>query len=285
MAALATLSITAYLAVCALTLLLALPSHAGTWDITYTQSGTWHYDSVASGVGQTTSQDGPWATLTPPYNTNGGGDSASQSLPGMNMVTTGTVIATIKWVPTPGQNDPPPPTLKLKQSAFARWHSIWGGPSPAPLPGGGLADDGLGDVDNNGLSHGSHLIQVDSSSGIVRLPCTLAAACPPAEWATITPYPDYPQYSQSYWTWYPDDVVVSYSVVQDNRAVTISANVDATYYKGNLDSTDPGSSFDVNGDLIFQRKQHVREPDGSMKVIPCILMILTKMVQYSAYQL
>lgn len=191
---------------------------------------------------------------TPPYNTNGGGDSASQSSPGMNMVTAGTVIATVKWVPIAGQNDPPPPTLTLKQTAFARWHTNWGGPFPDPLPGGGLADDGLGDPDKNGLSSGSHLIKVDSSSGIVRLPCTMQATCPPAEWATITPYPDYPQYSQSYWTWYPDDVVVSYNVVRDNREVWItSQSIETSYFK--TDDEHGGSPYQTS---------HQRNPDGSI---------------------
>ena len=224
-----------------LLVLLPMPSWAGQWYITYSQSGIWSEDGSLNGV---------WDTLTPPYNTFGGYDM--NTIAGMDASTTGTVVATATWVPDYGQTlatDPPPARLLLLETASAAWYGSAGPPS-GDL---GVADDGLGDpmitsLDTNsadnpslctggGDSSGSHLIQLDGSSGVVTLSCTLLASCPSAAWMPGT------DSSPGYWVWGWADCTAQFKVVPDTRAVTI--------LRDGAHNETVGSDGTVHGDTTY----------------------------------
>ena len=204
-------------------LLLPLPAFAGQWVITYSE------DQIESYLvpdyyqpWKTTPQTDHWTTdpATPNYNGNAVGNYWYE-FSNVNLSATDAVVATLTWVPAQGQTmqtDPPPAKLTLKQTASAYWQCQWNG-SGSPSDAG-QADDGLKDPcifalvpqnpnEGKGTSSGSHLIQVDGSSGVVTLPCTLSAQNPSSTWTTEqNPNdPNNPNDTISTWDWEYDSLV------------------------------------------------------------------------------
>ena len=133
-------------------------------------------------------------------------------------VVSGTVTATLTWVPATGKTlatDPPSEPVPLLQTSYAAYS---GGVGSGGTNTGGNASDGLGDPCLNNKSQGKHLIQRDGSSGTITLdPVSLSASTAP-----YTPPPYGPNYAQA---------GAQYTVAVDSRAVTISSSIDPTYYK------------------------------------------------------
>jgi len=146
-----------------------LPVWAGQWKTTYSNNGTYNFSSINLSH---PSGSGSW--------TIGGSSGGAYSLGIYSATTSGTVIATLIWVPNVGVADPPPSTLYLTETSAAMWETGTG-TSPTVAD----ASDGLGDpckVTQNvppglrGLSYGQRIIKVDSSSGRVVRQCTLSAS-------------------------------------------------------------------------------------------------------------
>ena len=158
----------------------------------------------------------------------------------------GTVTATLTWVPATGKTlatDPPSEPVCLLQTSYAAYS---GGVGSGGINTGGTASDGLGDPCVNNKSQGSHLIQCDGSSGIITLgPVSLSASTAP-----YTPPPYGPNYAQA---------GAQYTVAVDLRMVTISADADPTHYKLLT------GGVDANGDGNCTQAIRVRDSDGTMK--------------------
>jgi len=148
----------------------------GHWNTSYSSSGntSWHY-RTSSNVAQSDSH--PWPTT-------GAGDGV-QDDNYLDAKMSGTVTATLKWVPTTGMDatsDPPSSTVIVTEYAGA---SARGG------SGVGKADDGWGDTSNQGgypgsgsssgyaSSSGTHYEVKDGSSGTITVTSgTMSASTP-----------------------------------------------------------------------------------------------------------
>jgi len=259
--------------------LLPLPARAGQWTISYSQALTESYlRPDYYNPSQTTFVQHSWQR--PPVSSTDNNYSwyigyrwyESENL---DLAGSDAVLATITWQPAPGMTlltDPPPAKLTLIETAHSWWGAFWNEASP-PTAADGQASDGLGDpmvftVSPNstscfGTSSGRHLIQVDGSSGVVKIPCILSAQNPTSAWVT-EPNPSYPAYSTSFWSWSPNSIEYTFNVVQDSRAVTISADVDPTLAKGPRYNGDHSLMFDIYGDELFTPHPHAPTADGTM---------------------
>lgn len=245
--------IKAFLAVCALTLLLALPSHAQypgygppshVWLLTYQSSGGGSYVSLNSSPEMSRTIPVPWLPTSGSLSIlTGGAEVSAQAA--------GTVTATLTWCPAGGNRvaDPPPPLVYLRVTARAsESHGGWAGGGLPPIDAG-FADNGWGTPNLlPGRVHSdieTHLIQRDGSSGVIVLdPVTLAAACPLTTWLSTGPD----------WLW-TDTIVLSVDVQKDNRAVAIGSPIETSYFQ----------TGDEHGGSPIQ-VQHQRSPNGDMIV-------------------
>ena len=221
-----------------------LPSFAGQWVITYEETQTQNYLQPTSlpDSGDTVPVTNSWyqALDGPNFYDGSVGNSWYQST-NLSLSVTDAVVATLTWVPGSGQtmaSDPPPAKLILDETAHAWWEADWG--AGGPPADAGTASNGLGDAEvftippkttvGQGTSAGSHLVQVDSSSGVVKRYCTLSAQNPDSVWmyGLYNPY-----YGRGYWwSWSEESYEYAYKVAQDMRAVTISSSLGQTYHKG-----------------------------------------------------
>ncbi len=186
-----------------------------------------------------------------------------------------TVATTLTWMPANGDAalDPPPDKdhpVHLIEHGYA-YESSLGGGSSSPSSGSGTADDGLGDPrDGGGISQGNHLIVKDGSSGTITLdPVALKAINPVSTYQSDYPGGGgggggYPGGGGPGWDWTGGEGAISFYVYLDPsaspRAVTISANVDPTYYK----VPDANNPVDDNGDVNYYGVAHIRAADGTM---------------------
>lgn len=186
------------MAVCALTLFLALPSHAGYWDVSYTSQGVSGYD-ILDGFNPTDLNTPPGSDPWPKGST-GGGSFSVYLFGEANHFSHGTVTATLTWFPANGNSttDPPDKTVYIQETATAQeragyWYGIGTQPDMA-----GTVDNGLGNSVTaiwTGASQvltctGTRLIQRDGSLGkIVLDPVSLSAATPITSYASG--YPDW----------------------------------------------------------------------------------------------
>lgn len=181
------------MAVCALTLFLALPCHAGYWDVSYTSQGVSGYD-ILDGFNPTDLNTAPGSDPWPKEST-GGGSYSVYMFGEVNHFSHGTVTATLTWFPANGDitTDPPDKTVYIQETATAQeragyWYGIGTQPDMA-----GTVDNGLGNSVTaiwTGASQvltctGTRLIQRDGSSGkIVLDPVSLSAATPTTSYAS-----------------------------------------------------------------------------------------------------
>ena len=134
------------------------------WQVSYSSTGTTTWHTIGSdGTAQQGSRQWP-AT--------GSGDGFQDSTR-LDGTTSGTVTATLTWVPSTGQDnttDPPSSSVIVTESGSARW-------------GGGLgtgnADDGWGDPVQYAASSGVHYEVKDGSSGTITITKSLSASTPP----------------------------------------------------------------------------------------------------------
>ena len=177
------------------------------------------------------------------------------------IVATDDVTVTLTWHPDAGQNDPPPPTLTLKETSHSQSDAGYNGPG-TPTASDGWAEDGLGDpavfssTNAFGKSMGSHLITVDSHTGVVMLHHTLLAQTPSNFWITETD-PNDPDYEYSYWLWMPTSYEYFYNVTHDTRAATISCPAVDIDLSGGSKYREPA----LTGPIIT----NVRQPDGTLR--------------------
>ncbi len=157
----------------------------GHWDVSYSSTGTtsWDYPGYDSASSNIVAQSG-----SSQWPATGSGDGVYSSYY-LDASTTGTVTATLAWVPTTGQDatsDPPSSSVIVVESGSA---SEWGGG-----PGTGSADDGWGDTSSQGgypgsssggggypgsaSSSGTHYEVKDGTSGTITLTKTLSASTP-----------------------------------------------------------------------------------------------------------
>ncbi len=263
---------------CLTSLCLPLPARAGQWTVSYSQGQTDSYLQFDYQHPATpTFIQHAWQP--PPVS---GADADAYwwyigyrwyESENLDLAGSDAVLATITWQPDGGKTlltDPPPAKLTLIETAHSWWGATWNGSGP-PTAADGQASDGLGDpmvftVSPNssngfGTSSGRHLIQVDGSSGVVKIPCILSAQNPTSAWVPSSYDPDY---TPSYWSWSPNSIEYTFNVVQDTRAVTISASVDVTNMKTTLLITPDAVSVDVNGDENYLPTPNQRGLDGTM---------------------
>ena len=185
------------------------------WKITYSNTKgktTWAILNSPS-AGQSTPQEYDWPTQV------GGDGLESESY--INTSSTGSVTATLTWIPDPSlTSDPPPATVYIQEFSTAEESpSIWNEGQfnmyvfPAPT-GVGSADDGLGDEAvpfyNGYSSSGVHRVKEDGSSGTITLgPFTLTASCPDSSWQNNAPPDEHDEYS---WDWTGGLCEVGFSV-------------------------------------------------------------------------
>ena len=218
------------------------------WQITYSSQNTAESMDYFYGNPNNIMSWGPFSWNDTPGETSSGGSAGGQYA--VDASTSGTVKATLNWIPAAGQtlaSDPPPPSsqpVHLLESSYAAW-GLTGPPNPPP---GGVASDGLGDppvsplYEVGQISSGTQAIWKDGSSGTITLdPVTLNANTPlyqaPLRWGYAT-------------------ANASFSVgIDPDPAVTISSEIEDSYYK----SEDGDSGFPI-------QLKHVRNEDGSMDV-------------------
>lgn len=150
------------------------------WKITYSNSGTISYAIPDVPIlGESIPKSEPWSPT----------DSITGFLSGsdINGNATGSVTATLTWIPAVGQtlqSDPPSKKVSIEEVSFAAGApGKWGddeAPTPSPV---GSADDGLGDPQvpffDGYSSSGTHRVRKDGSSGTITLgPFTLKAINP-----------------------------------------------------------------------------------------------------------
>ncbi len=242
----------------------ARPAHAGSWIITY------DYVTTNSSADATTSYP-PYSVTYPNQKQHDDGQYFFSSPIGIRPIspaktsikTAMTITATLTWSAS-DPDDLPPFSVSVLEKAMAL-----GGAQDDTSPVGsrqglsgivGSANDGLGDPSNTFTtpnpgqsSYGYHLYQFTNTARltILRLPTRTLSA------SVFGPYPQPDSYYRQCWCGYRVDI--------DNRAVTISANVDATKYKKPvLDST--GRQLrNTDGDLVYEAYPHSRDADGTMK--------------------
>ncbi|MDQ2800172.1 MAG: hypothetical protein M3Y13_11070 [Armatimonadota bacterium] len=184
------------------------------WQVTYASSGsaTYHYTFSQSGTGPIYSGGGPWTDTT--GETSSGGSSGGQYA--TDALSSGTVTATLTWVPASGQtaqDDPPPNVVIVAETAVASW-------SGGTYPGAGSASDGLGDAeDQYGVSSGTYYSVKDGSSGTITLTDTLNAQSAP--YAPVAP-----NYGPTY-----ASATASYSVTPYPVTVELTGGIGPSYAK------------------------------------------------------
>ena len=153
------------------------------WKITYSALGRTSYavpDIPADGKSTAYSDD--W---TDSWN------YGLESETNINGNQSGTMIATLKWIPAAGltfQSDPPPkPVFIMEQATAEESPANWNGSGPPPAPVGS-ASNGLGDPEvrwNSGyISSGIHLIEKDGSSGTITVSCLMSSVNPVSTYQT-----------------------------------------------------------------------------------------------------
>ncbi len=168
------------------------------WQVSYSSTGTTTWHTIGSdGTAQQGSRQWP-AT--------GSGDGFQDSTR-LDGTTSGTVTATLTWVPYTGQDnttDPPSSSVIVTESGSARWGG--GG------LGTGSADDGWGDPVQYAVSSGVHYEVKDGSSGTITITKSLSASTPP----NTTPN------AQGYFDRIGAFVAASLSVAGDSVTVTLA---------------------------------------------------------------
>ena len=241
--------------VCFLALLLSpRPSWAGSWVITYSNTGNTTYDSV-----------GPFGTMPYEnynYTSTASGANFNTGTGGVDSSVTASVTATLTWQPAYGQTnttDPPPtqPVSILEIATAQENPGTWSG-AGSPPASAGTASNGLGDTPvTSGRGYvckGSHLIQRDGASGSIVLdPVSLSAVCPKT--TVVNGKID----------WLGSQAVsVNLTVLINSRLVTISANVDPTSKKVPLLDASGNQITDANGDFNYTSVPNTRDSDGTM---------------------
>ena len=240
--------------VVALASLAAAPAHAGHWVITVSGGGTTpYYPNGTDPDPHCTFEDSQLTYPLPPnYFNIWLSDSDDLGRADVNTHITGEVTlsigATLTWTPSyPGDTSLPPLSVDVLETGRA---GVDTNVNPPP----GVADDGLGDsivyTSGSVTSQGSHLyhLAVPMGQTSVTLPGRLLSAS----------RPDVPGGDPMMNTY------VNYSVVQDTRAVTISADVDATLGKGPRYDENGVVMYNIYGDQMFTPHPHTRMPDGTM---------------------
>lgn len=165
--------------------MLAPPSHAGYWDVTYTSQG------VAGCQSFFDHPTGPVVSNLWYAGSAGEGSGDRRSYGKINNFSHGTVTPTLTWIPINGDSttDPPDKTVYIRETATAQ--EAPGQLSPQFKLSGmgtvGSVDDGLGDPvittrDNVGpvlTCTGTHLLQRDGSSGKIVLDAVSLSAANP----------------------------------------------------------------------------------------------------------
>jgi len=135
------------------------------WQVSYSSQGTTTWDII--GPDDTAQQKSRQWPAT------GTGDGVQDSSY-LDATTSGTVTATLTWVPSTGQDnttDPPSSSVIVTESGNAQFG------------GGGLgtgnADDGWGDPVQYAVSSGVHYEVKDGSSGTITITKSLSASTPP----------------------------------------------------------------------------------------------------------
>jgi len=188
------------------------------WKITYSNTKgktTWAIPDSPS-LGQSTPQEYDWS----PQASGDGLESEDY----INTSSTGSVTATLTWIPAAGMtllSDPPAKMVSIEEFGTAEESpSIWNGPDTSggnsDIPGSGSdttqtqvgsATNGLGDTAvawNRGyISTGTHRVRKDATSGTITLgPFTLTATCPASNWTTdVELNEEFPLLSYEYHCW------------------------------------------------------------------------------------
>ena len=170
------------------------------------------------------------------------------------------MTTTLTWIPATGKTtvtDPPSEPVYIAETGFASEQSQWNGMGSAP--GGGSVSDGFGDMPvSTGTSmqaKGIHLIQRDGSSGTIVLPAVTLSAISPTCAFTNHGGPE----------WINSWVSAGLTVAADMRGVTISASFDGPNDSTPTFSKIPTGGVNANGDPLYTRVAHKREPDGTMR--------------------
>ena len=180
------------------------------WQVSYSSTGTTTWHTIGpDGTAQQGSRQWP-AT--------GSGDGFQDSTR-LDGTTSGTVTATLTWVPSTGQDnttDPPSSSVIVTESGSARWG------------GGGLgtgnADDGWGDPVQYAVSSGVHYEVKDGSSGSITITKSLSASTPP----NTTPN------AQGYFDRIGAFVAASLSVSGDSNTITLGGTAPDSNGKLNI---------------------------------------------------
>lgn len=251
------------MAVCALTLFLALPSHAGHWVITYSGStisplypaNATGYDAVGNYtfVNSHVTGPSPWRDqIHPSFSLS----SDQCFLHSHNQgVTSISVVAKLIWtLDDPGDTTLPPPTVDVREEASAGADTM---PNDEHCldANDSLNDDPIYIANGSGVSSaGSHLTHYTLAPGqtVITLPARL-----------VSGFMSLPQVATESNSTITPGVSVSYAVYIDNRAVAITSNRDnptPTTYKYVV----PGV-FNANGDPAYEKYTHAPEADGTMR--------------------
>ena len=196
------------------------PPPPSSWQITYSSKGSASAHQINGNLSNPPTPIGP----TPWNSTSNGGGAGGQYI--LDATTSGTVTATLTWVPgTNTPNDPPPSKVYIVETANASWST-----SSTNTPTAGTdASDGLGDPavpnQNEGgeTSSGTHLTVQNGSSGTITLgPFSMDANTP----TYVT--------NKSTWGYATAgaSLLVSIDKSPSPRAVTITSSIDPTYHKG-----------------------------------------------------
>jgi hypothetical protein len=175
------------------------------WKITYSNTGgktTWAVPDSPF-LGLSAAQEHDWNPTD-----SGGGTSDSTHINGN---VTGSVTATLTWIPAAGkspQSDPPSKMVSIEESGTAQESpGHWNGDEAlAPTPAGS-ASNGLGDAPvawcSGYISTGTHRVRKDGTSGTITLgPFTLTATCPVSNWVVEPEFcVEFPPLSYEYYHW------------------------------------------------------------------------------------
>ena len=238
---------------------LSQPAHAGYWQLTYQCQGSSQENNVGSPEYpyRTSSTTSPWSNAPQSDGSlalDGGGIIRGLSSASAN--DTGTVTATLTWVPTNG-DAPTGTTLTVCEDGSVLAAYDYYPYSFADGPFDGTADDGLGDpavqITGEALdgktSSGKHLLTLPivASGGTytVTLPTrTLTASGSISDTSDNAGFPNHNYL----------DAFINYDVVQDSRTVTITSSIDPSYHKDTVTSqpveNQPASDGTMNADSV-----------------------------------
>ena len=170
----------------------------------------------------------------------------------------GTVTATMTWIHddlSHPENDPPPTRQWIKETAWADWNGLRNGSGTGVVSGTG--DDGLGDAAppaavSDGYyyyisseSSGTHLHQVDSSSGVITRSCALDCSA-----KLVSPTGDWDVQTEC-----------GYQIAIDTRAVTLHRD------DAHDETVDPDGT--VHGDTTYSytdKEHHEYDPDRGRRL-------------------